>query len=61
MKGSFYSATDELSLCQDRTTSIFSLIKRNFKKVENRLLKESYMLKFTRQPGGQSVQRLGHP
>ena len=38
---SSYSATDELSLCQDRITSIFSLIKRNFKKVENKLLEES--------------------
>ena len=33
MNGSSYSATDELSLCQHRITSIFSLIKRNFKKI----------------------------
>ena len=43
MNGSSYSATDELSLCQDRIISIFSLIKRNFKKIENKLLKESSM------------------
>ena len=33
MNGSSYSATDELSLCLDRITSIFSLIKRNFKQI----------------------------
>ena len=32
---------NELSLCQDRIASIFSLIERNFKKVESKLLEES--------------------
>ena len=39
MNRSSYSATDELSLCQDRITSIFSLIKRNFKKIWKQTLK----------------------
>ena len=33
MNRSSYSATDELSLCQNRITFIFSLIRRNFKKI----------------------------
>ena len=40
MNRSSYSATDELSLSLDRITSIFSLIERNFKKLENKKKKK---------------------